>query len=278
MRLGNKKTKKQKKQEKQRRNRYFAKSAFIGNSISVGLKMYFDSQGADYLGNPVMLVKGSYSFQNDKGANSSKYQLNYKGRVYKAKDAIKAAKVKRVFISMGTNDLWKPAEDTYKDYVEYIKGIRKKNPDVVIFVQSTTPMCSSRNGKYLNNTAINTLNKKMKQYCAKRKNMYYVDVTKGMKDGSGGLKRQYSSDGFVHMSMSGYKVWTNNLIRYVDDLLEQEEEATAAVQKASKTKKYKDYQKANQLVKALETSTTREKLRKQLKKIKKQCNKEFSGK
>lgn len=261
-----KKNTKQKKVTTKIRNKYFSDAAFVGNSVSVGLKMYFDSQGKDFLGNPTMLVQGCYSFAND-AATHSQYQIGYKGKKYKAKDAIAAAKVKKAFISMGTNDLGKPASQVYQDYVQYIKGIRKKNPNVIIFIQSTTPMCTSKNRKYLNNSAINELNKLMEKYCNRHRDMYYVNISKGMKDKSGGLKKEYTSDGYVHMTMAGYKVWTNNLTAYVDKLILQEQEATKAVEKAAKSRIQEDYDAASILVKQLASGQKKDQLKKKLGKI-----------
>ena len=261
-----KKNDKQNKVSTKTRNKYFSDAAFVGNSVSVGLKMYFDSQGKGFLGSPTMLVQGCYSFANDAAAHSQ-YQISYKGKKYKAKDAVKAAKVKKVFISMGTNDLGKPASQVYQDYVQYIKGIQKKNPNVIIFIQSTTPMCTSKNRKYLNNSAINELNERMEEYCDKHKDMYYVNISKGMKDKSGGLKKQYASDGYVHMTMAGYKVWTDNLVVYVDKLILQEQEATKAVEKAAKSRNQEDYDTAHTLVKELAAGQKKEQLKKKLGKI-----------
>lgn len=257
---------KQKKVSKKTRNKYFSDAAFVGNSVSVGLKMYFDSQGKGFLGGPTMLVQRSYSFANDAAAHSQ-YQISYKGKKYKVKDAIKAAKVKKVFISMGTNDMGKPASQVYQDYVKYIQGIKKENPNVIIFIQSTTPMCTSKNRKYLNNSAINELNELMEKYCNKHRDMYYVNISKGMKDKSGGLKKQYSSDGYVHMTMAGYKIWTDNLTTYVDKLILQEQEATNAVEKAVKSRIQEDYDAANTLVKKLSSGQTKDQLKKKLGKI-----------
>ncbi len=248
---------------KKERNAYFSKSAFIGNSIGKGLKMYFNSKGKGFLGNPIMLVQGCYSFAND-SQQGSEYQLTYKGKKMKAKDAIAAAKVKRVFINMGTNDLWKPSVQTYNDYIKYLKGIRKKNPDVVIFIEGTTPMCSAKNKQYLNNTAIKDLNKRMREYCNRHKDMYYVDISKGMTTANGGLQPKYSSDGYVHMTMAGYKIWTDNLIAYVDKLILLEKNATVAVDKAVKSNSPKDYNTAQEWVQKLESSTVKQNLKTKL--------------
>ena len=50
--------------------------------------------------------------------------LNKDLRERMGNDAVKAAKVKRVFISMGTNDLWKDAKSTSKDYISYVKNMQ----------------------------------------------------------------------------------------------------------------------------------------------------------
>lgn len=248
------------------RNQYFSDAAFVGNSVSVGLKMYFDSQGKGFLGSPAMLVQGCYSFAND-AASYSEYQIEYKGKKCKAKDAIAEAKVNKVFISMGTNDMGYPVSQVYQNYVKYIQGIRKKNPNVIIFIQSTTPMCTSKNRKYLNNSAIDELNELMEKYCSKHRDMYYVNIIKGMKDKSGGLKKEYSSDGYVHMTMAGYKVWTNNLTAYVDKLILQEQEATKAVEKAEESQSQEDYDAASTLVRKLASGQKKAQLKERLQKI-----------
>lgn len=264
-----------KKVSKKVRDKFFSQSAFIGNSIAVGQKLYFGTQGENYLGNPKMLVQGCYSFLNDETLHSQ-YSLVYKGQHYRAKDALKKAKVKRVFINMGTNDLWKPVEKTYEDYVSYITGIREKNPKLIIFIESTTPMCTASNRKYLNNDSIHTLNRLMKKYCKEHKDIYYIDITTGMRDKSGGLKEKYSSDGYVHMTMAGYELWTENLIKYVDKLLIKEQEAQKAVEKAKKTKRLKDYKRAKKLVNKLDSSTKKSQLKKKLKKIKRRILSELA--
>lgn len=257
-----------KKMTKKERDRYYTDSAFIGNSVSIGLKAYFKSSGKGVCGKPVMLVQGCYSFANDKKAGSP-YRIKYKGKRYRAKDAIAAANVERVFINMGSNDLWKPSARTYEDYVRYIRGIRKKNPKVVIFIQGTTPMCSARNRKYLNNSAICDLNKRMKKYCKKQKDIYYVDVSKGLATATGSLKKKYSSDGYVHLKTSGYKIWTKNLNTYISKLLLKEKNAALAVDFASEKKTAEAYAEAEKWVSKLENSTVRQVLQKELAELEK---------
>jgi hypothetical protein len=262
-----------KKITKKERDRYYSDSAFIGNSVSLGLKRYFDSSGKGVCGKPVMLVQGCYSFANDK-KKGSPYRLTYQGRKYRAKEAIAAAKVERVFINMGSNDLWKPSARTYRDYVCYIKEIRKRNPKVVIFIQGTTPMCSARNRRYLNNSAICDLNKRMEKYCRKQKDIYYVEISKGLKTAAGSLKRRYSSDGYVHLKKSGYKIWTKNLNSYVNRLLLQEKNAALAVDYATEKKTTEACEEAEKWVDRLEDSTVRQELQQELEGLEKKITTE----
>lgn len=248
-------------------NSYFSKSAFIGNSVGLGQKMYFDSKGKNFLGAPLMLVKGCYSFANDKSSTSS-YRISYKGKLCKASDAVKQSKVKRVFINMGINDIGMGAEKTYDEYVAYIRQIKKKSPKVVIFIESTTPVYVSGQVGNLNNKSINKLNKKMKKYCEQNKDMYFIDVNTILKDKNGGLKKEYTSDNYVHMTMKGYEVWTDEVVSYVKKLLTGEEKAKAAVIKAGKTHSDKDYLKAVKKVNSLCKSTKKTELKLKLKKIK----------
>lgn len=251
---------------KKQRDGFYKRSAFVGSSIGLGQKYYFNRQGKNYLGSPKMLVKGCYSFYNDKH-RVSKWMITYKGKNMQAREAIKAAKVKRVFISMGTNDFVGDANKVYKDYVDYLKGIRKMNPTVVIFIESTTSVSAARQGKYLNSRNIAKLNKLMAEYCKKNKDMYFIDVSSKLNDKNGHLKRKYASDNYVHLTDSAYKIWTNQMIKYTDKLILKERAAKKAVAKAEKSKKEADVTAATNLVNALELSTVKDELTARLKAI-----------
>ena len=258
---------KTKKITSKQRKAFFKKSAFIGSSIGVGQKMYFDSEGYKTVGKPTMLVRGCYSFYNDKHARS-KWLIRYNGKAMPAKKAVKKCKCKRVFIAMGTNDFHGNADVVYKDYVEYIKGIRKANPKVVIFIESTTSVTASHQGKYLNSRNIKKLNNKMKQYCKDHKDMYFIDVSSKLNTKNGHLKKKYASDNYCHLTMSAYKIWTKELVKYTDKLMQKESAAKKAVKAAEKSKSEKKVQEAKKLVNKLEKSTVKSNLNKRIKKIK----------
>ncbi len=248
--------------------RFFKKSAFIGNSIGVGQRMYLDYEGKKYLGNPTMLVKGCYSFTNDQIAGGQ-YRLNYKGQNCSAKDAVSKAKVKYVFINMGINDMWEGPEVVFRRYKKYIKGIRKKNPGIIIFIESTTPVYYGKQQQSLNNKNVNRLNRLLEKYCKETRDVYFIDISTPLKDSHGGLAAAYCSDHYVHVTMSGYRVWTKTICKYIRQWMKQEKQARWSVKIARKQKSTMEYDRANRLVCLLEKSSLKQELSRQLKQLKK---------
>jgi hypothetical protein len=180
-----------------------------------------------------------------------------------AKNLIKLSGVKRVFVNMGTNDIYMGAKKTSEKYKEYLKGIRKENPEVVIFVESMTYATKStyaNEKKYFSDASIDEYNSIMEQYCAENKDMYYIDVTSQMKDAEGGLAAKYCSDGYVHISFEGYRVWTDKLVSYVEKLINTENKAKEAVDKYLRKGTEGYYRWAAQKVDLLKDSTVKDAL------------------
>lgn len=248
-------------------NKFFSETGFVGSSICVGLKNYFNSKGKDFLGGPVMMVKGCYSFMND-ASSSNTYKVQYNGVPYKAKDAIYHSGVKNVFIQMGTNDLWEKPDSAYNRYVSYLKGIHERNPNVRIFIESTTPVHTPQNS-LLTNSNVDRLNSLMAAYCKGKKDMYYVDINTNMKDASGKLKTEFTSDSFVHLTGKAYDSWTNDIKKYVKKLLIAEEKAEKAVMTAENCHTSTSYKKAVKLVNKLQKSSVKSLLKKRLSDVKK---------
>ena len=196
-------------------NSFFSQSAFIGNSIGVGLTHYFKSQGKGFLGDPTMFTVGSYSFRND-GAGNPKYMVSFNGEPLMAQDAVAQAGVKYVFINMGTNDLFEGAEKAYERYVDYIDGIRSKNPEVVFIVESTTPATKTSN---VSNERIDKFNELMAEYCATASDVYYLDISTGMKDEEGYLQTSLSSDHSCHLNNKAYSIWVDELKSFAYNLI-----------------------------------------------------------
>ena len=217
---------------------FLSQSAFVGNSVGEGLTMYNNAKGKVPLGNAVMLTRVSYSFYAD--ANGmSKFLPKLNGVPMRAKDAIKASGVSYVFISMGTNDLVgkSGAEKAFANYQQYLAGIMAENPFVTIFVESCTP---SRPGSNVDNNKITAFNTYAQAYCDQFPNMFYVDIATPLKDGSGYLAANLSSDGSVHLTMKAYEIWANTVRAYISNFLV----ARLAALREQRAEEWKEY-KAN---------------------------------
>ena len=193
---------------------WFADAGFVGNSVSVGFAQVARKQYASYFGKSPMMAKESYSFMNDAKGNE-KYRVSYGGYNGPAKDVIARTGIRKVFINMGTNDLWEGADKAYARYVDYIQGIRAANPGIVFFIEATTPVMTGHEKGGLNNKNVDAFNAKMRAYCAANPDAFYIDINTPMKDSTGGLNPAYCSDKFVHINAAGYKVWINTVVSYV---------------------------------------------------------------
>ncbi len=196
---------------------FLSQSAFIGNSVGEGLTMYNNAKKKVPLGNAVMLTRVSYSFYAD--ANKmSKFLPQLNGVPMRAKDAIKQSGALYVFISMGTNDLVGKStpENAYANYQQYLAGIMAENPFVTIFIESCTP---TRPGSNVNNDKVTKFNAYMQSYCDTFPNMFYVDIATPLKDGTGHLAANLSSDGSVHLTNKAYEIWANTIRAYITNFL-----------------------------------------------------------
>ena len=55
----------------------------------------------------------------------------------------------------------------------------------------------------------------MKTYADSKSNVFYIDISTPLKDSDGNMKKSYSSDGYVHLNMKGYKAWVDTVVEYV---------------------------------------------------------------
>lgn len=203
---------------------FFSRSAFVGTSIGRDRKQYYDSFGEDYLGSPVMLVKGSYAFYSDEGRRGADLQVEYNGTPAPARECIKKCGAKYVFLNVGVNDIfhsdkWEPVVDEYK---RYIQGIRDLSPDTVIFIESLTPICEQGQIALLTNETLDKFNACMKEYAESQNDMYYIDVSTPLKNDRGALKDEYSRDNYIHLTDEAYRIWTETVIRFVCDYMESQ--------------------------------------------------------
>ena len=190
---------------------FFNHSVIIGNSVSDGFNMYFNARGRGIMGNILVCARVSYSLLND-SASRSGYLPIYNGTPMRARDIIRESGARAAFICMGTNDI---AGNVVQRYCNYIDDIRSVNPDTIIFIEACTP---SRDDNPAN-TDIAALNEGMRQFCDTRSGVYFIDTNTPFLDSTGRMAARYSSDGNVHMTLSGYEKWCEILSDYVREYI-----------------------------------------------------------
>ena len=196
---------------------FLSQSVFIGNSVGEGLTLYNNAMKKVPLGNATMLTRVSYSFYADSN-KMTKFIPRLNGVPMRAKDAIKQSGALFAFICMGTNDLVGSStpEGAYAKYQQYLADIMTENPGVLIFIESCTP---TRPGSNVNNDKVTKFNSYMQAYCDMFPNMFYVDIATPLKDGTGYLAANLSSDGSVHLTNKAYAIWADTVRAYITNYL-----------------------------------------------------------
>lgn len=181
---------------------FFTRTAFLGNSITMGLDAYKIVTEADFYCHEGLTV---YGVLHD---TLPKQKLTVIEQLVKNKK-----KYDKVFLMFGTNEtgLYDKSE-FIEDYSKVIDTIKEKMPDVKIYIQSILPITAkkSKENKYnLNNEQINIYNKQLKDL-AKEKDVPYLDVASVFKNKNGTLPESWTPDG-VHLNPDYYYLWTDYL-------------------------------------------------------------------
>ena len=189
---------------------YFKESVFVGDSIMVGFRNYVSSHPDSPISGAQFLAATSFSAAHAcNPVSKDSLQPTYQGAKRNVWDSISMMGAKHVFVMFGTNDLIAHnVYDTEKMILQLIDKILEVNPDVDIHVISMTPILATAQKKgALNNESIPILNKRLYADCLK--NGYsYVELHKYLVDENGGLRKEYCSDKFVHLTPLAYeKAW-----------------------------------------------------------------------
>lgn len=191
---------------------FFEKSVFVGDSVMMGFRNYILRQEAGFMGNPEFLVSGSYSLRMALNpVSSTTIHPVYQGEQHLIWDAMSMLGVDKAFIALGLNDIGMlSVEDTYENYQKVIQAIYEVNPDISIYIISTTNIYNGSEVGNLNNENVRLLNQKMKNYCATSKEEF-IDIADYLIDENGYLRDEYCSDNYVHQTPAAYDIWVQVL-------------------------------------------------------------------
>ncbi|MCQ2521067.1 MAG: GDSL-type esterase/lipase family protein [Lachnospiraceae bacterium] len=196
---------------------YLSESMFIGDSIMLGY-MNYTMRDTDPCGKGITFhCVGSYSARNALSPVTQKscHPL-YKGQKMNPWTQLTMCpNVKRVFIMLGMNDIGvSGAEGSLANYLQMIANMQAVRPDLEIHIISMTYVKKGADKGALSSAGAAKFNALL-QETAMLHGYGYVDMATPLSDGSGHLANAYCSDGFVHISRSGYDVWKNVIHAYV---------------------------------------------------------------
>lgn len=203
---------------------WFSDAVFIGDSVSVMLRMYNETYGV--LGDATFLCAVSLSQTGALSAQTGSERLPEwpagSGQHPRIADAVAACGAKKVYLMLGMNCIAGGVDRATDDLVTLVGQIREQVPDAAILIESVTPMTqtSPRADASLNNDTIGQFNARMQQHCQANQ-WYYVNVAEALSDEGGWLRDDYSGDTAmgIHLDYKGAGAWADYLLTHVPSAL-----------------------------------------------------------
>jgi lysophospholipase L1-like esterase len=137
-----------------------------------------------------------------------------------------AVEPSRIFINIGTNDIGAPGYDQavlMEKYERIISLIKSRLPEAEIYMLAYYPVNETDRVEELpwaknlfltrTNENIMLANKAVEEL-ADKMSCRYIDVSEGLRDERGKLKKEYTIEG-IHMYANGYQVVLDNLKKYL---------------------------------------------------------------
>ena len=200
---------------------YLDDAVFIGDSVSLKLKNYVTAKrktDVNFFGKARFLTAGSMGSGNAlKPLSSSSIHPSYNGKKALLEDNVAEMGAKKVYIMLGINDIaLYGVDDSVKNMAKLLENIKAKSPNVIIFVQSSTPIIKNMQMTSLNNPNLAAYDLALSKMC-KEKGYNYVDVASVMRDSEGNLPLEYCSDPNVlgmHFTDKACEIWINYLLTH----------------------------------------------------------------
>ena len=183
---------------------YFNDAAFVGDSITDGLKLYETIPNATVISHT--------------GINLSQLAIKQvietdDGRNLTFLDALKEDQPAKIYIMMGANDIGFVAKEKFISmYGQFIDAVREQHPHSTIYVQAMFPVTASKS-----NSDPRYANSKIDEYnlalmeLAREKRVYFIYTSEALKNEDGALPEEASPKDGMHFGPSSYTLWIEYL-------------------------------------------------------------------
>ena len=186
-------------------DKYFSDALFIGDSRTVGL---FDYGGMETFTSFMARESTTVYDLFDDNEKMFYTPLGKKTTERTLKDLLSKAKFRKIYVSVGVNELGIPdTMDYYQEFRKVVTRINKLQPEAIIYIQGIMHVSKamSRKDPVFNNTAIVQRNQAISTL-ANGRNIFYIDMNADLCDNDGNLKDELTGDG-IHLKASACTLW-----------------------------------------------------------------------
>lgn len=181
---------------------YFDDAAFVGDSITEGIKLY------EVMTNATVVAARGINLDNvftDDQIRTAQGNSTVMG-------ALEAAAPKKIYIMFGANGVGWFTEQHFTDvYTKFVKAVKEQHPDSQIYLQSILPVTQEFDDSRedISNDKINRYNELVVEIAEEQK-VHYLDVASAFKDEKGCLPEDSNGDG-MHFGNKYYQKWFDYL-------------------------------------------------------------------
>ena len=181
---------------------YFDDAAFVGDSITEGIKLY------EVMPNATVVAARGINLDNvftDDQIRTAQGNSTVMG-------ALEAAEPKKIYIMFGANGVGWFTEQHFTDvYTKFVQAVKEQHPDSQIYLQSILPVTQEFDDSRedISNDKINRYNELVVEIAEEQK-VHYLDVASAFKDEKGCLPEDSNGDG-MHFGNKYYQKWFDYL-------------------------------------------------------------------
>ena len=181
---------------------YFDDAAFVGDSITEGIKLY------EVMTNATVVAARGINLDNvftDDQIRTAQGNSTVMG-------ALEAAEPKKIYIMFGANGVGWFTEQHFTDvYTKFVKAVKEQHPDSQIYLQSILPVTQEFDDSRedISHDKINRYNELVVEI-AEEQEVHYLDVASAFKDEKGCLPEDSNGDG-MHFGNKYYQKWFDYL-------------------------------------------------------------------